>query len=109
MQQQTKGIPVLRRPSLLGWATKFHQNTMESACPPIPRPFALVVAESPTRPKPICPSSVPSTVRLLVPCTGTRAAKLLGLAAAVVGNKKCPVELDEGLLQRVLGRFVDVL
>jgi len=49
------------------------------------------------------------TVRLLVPCARTWTTKLLGLAPPVVGNEKCAVVLDEGLLELVLRVLVDVL
>ena len=51
----------------------------------------------------------PLSVRLLEPGTGTGTAKLLGLAAAVVGDEEGAVELDEGLLEHVLGVLVDEL
>ena len=46
---------------------------------------------------------------LLVPGAGTWTTELLGLAPPVVGNEKCAVVLDEGLLELVLGVLVDVL
>jgi len=49
------------------------------------------------------------TVRLLVSGTGTRSSELLRLTAAVVGYQERSVKLDESLLQRVLGRLIDVL
>lgn len=49
------------------------------------------------------------SVRLLEAGTGAGTAKLLGLAATVVGDKQGAVELDEGLLEQVLGVLVDVL
>lgn len=49
------------------------------------------------------------TVRLLEPRPGTGTAELLGLAPAVVGDEEGAVELDEGLLEEVLGVLVDVL
>lgn len=49
------------------------------------------------------------TVRLLVAGTGTRTTELLGLAAAVVGNEEGTVELDESLLEEVLGVLVNEL
>lgn len=49
------------------------------------------------------------TVRLLVPGARTWTAELLGFAATVVGNEERSVELDEGLLELVLGVLVDVL
>jgi hypothetical protein len=55
------------------------------------------------------PSTPTLTIRLLVPGTGTRAAKLLGLAPTVVGHEKGAVEGDEGLLERVLGVLVNEL
>lgn len=51
----------------------------------------------------------PLSVRLLVPGTSTGTTKLLGLAAAVVSDQQGAVELDEGLLQQVLGVLVDEL
>lgn len=48
------------------------------------------------------------TVRLLVPCAGTRTTELLGLTSPVVGNKQCAVELNKGLLQGVLLVLIDV-
>jgi hypothetical protein len=49
------------------------------------------------------------SVRLLEARTGTRTTELLGLAATVVGDEEGTVELDEGLLEQVLGVLVDVL
>jgi hypothetical protein len=49
------------------------------------------------------------TVRLLVPGASTGTAELLRLAPPVVGDEKCAVVLDEGLLELVLGVLVDVL
>lgn len=49
------------------------------------------------------------TVRLLVTGTGTTTTELLRLCAAVVGNQKRAVVLDESLLELVLGVLVDVL
>jgi hypothetical protein len=49
------------------------------------------------------------TVRLLEAGAGTLTTELLGLAAAVVGNEEGSVELDEGLLEEVLGVLVDEL
>ena len=49
------------------------------------------------------------SVRLLEAGSGTGTTELLGLAAAVVGDKQGTVELDEGLLEHVLGVLVDVL
>jgi uncharacterized alkaline shock family protein YloU len=49
------------------------------------------------------------TVRLLEAGTGTGTTELLGLAAAVVGNEEGSVELDESLLQEVLGVLIDEL
>jgi hypothetical protein len=49
------------------------------------------------------------TVRLLVPGPGAGTTELLGLAPAVVGDEEGAVELDEGLLEEVLGVLVDVL
>lgn len=49
------------------------------------------------------------TVRLLVAGTGTGTTELLGLAAAVVGNEEGTVELDESLLEEVLGVLVNEL
>lgn len=51
----------------------------------------------------------PLSVRLLVPGTSTGTTELLGLAAAVVSDQQGAVELDEGLLQQVLGVLVDEL
>lgn len=48
------------------------------------------------------------TVGLLVPCTRTGTAELLGLTPPVVGNEQCAVVLYERLLQLVLGVLVDV-
>lgn len=55
------------------------------------------------------PCALPLSVRLLVPGTGAGTTKLLGLAAAVVGNQQGAVELDKGLLEQVLGVLVDEL
>lgn len=49
------------------------------------------------------------TVRLLEPGAGTGTAELLGLATAVVGNKKCTVVLCQGLLEQVLAVLIDEL
>lgn len=49
------------------------------------------------------------SVRLLEAGTGTLTTELLGLAAAVVGNEEGTVELDEGLLEHVLGVLIDEL
>lgn len=49
------------------------------------------------------------SVRLLEARAGTLTTKLLGLAAAVVGDEEGTVELDEGLLEQVLGVLVDKL
>jgi hypothetical protein len=49
------------------------------------------------------------SVRLLEAGSGAGTTKLLGLAAAVVGDKQGAVELDEGLLEHVLGVLVDEL
>ena len=49
------------------------------------------------------------TVRLLEPGPGAGTTELLGLAAAVVGDEESAVELDEGLLEEVLGVLIDVL
>ena len=49
------------------------------------------------------------SVRLLEARAGTFTAELLGLAATVVGDEQGAVELDEGLLEQVLGVLVDVL
>lgn len=49
------------------------------------------------------------TVRLLEAGTGTGTTELLGLAAAVVGNEEGSVELDESLLEEVLGVLIDEL
>jgi hypothetical protein len=45
----------------------------------------------------------------LVAGSGTGTAELLGLAATVVGDEQGSVELDEGLLEEVLGVLVDEL
>lgn len=47
------------------------------------------------------------TVGFLVSRSGTWTTKLLGLAPSVVGNQERSVVLDKGLLQLVLGVFVD--
>lgn len=70
------------------------------ASPPLPTPNSAKNATSPAN---------RLSVRLLVPGTSTGTTKLLGLAAAVVGDQQGAVELDEGLLQQVLGMLVDVL
>jgi hypothetical protein len=49
------------------------------------------------------------SVRLLVAGPGAGTAELLGLAATVVGDEQGAVELDEGLLEHVLGVLVDEL
>lgn len=49
------------------------------------------------------------SVRLLEAGAGTLTTELLGLAAAVVGNEEGTVELDEGLLEHVLGVLIDEL
>lgn len=49
------------------------------------------------------------SVGLLETGTGTLTTELLGLAAAVVGDQQGAVELDEGLLEHVLGVLVDEL
>lgn len=51
----------------------------------------------------------PLSVRLLETGTGTTTTKLLGLAAAVVGDEEGAVKGDEGLLEQVLGVLVDKL
>lgn len=47
------------------------------------------------------------TVRFLVTSTGTWTTKLLGLSTSVISDKKGSVELDESLLELVLGVLVD--
>jgi hypothetical protein len=49
------------------------------------------------------------TVRLLEARAGTLTTELLGLASAVVGNEEGSVELDESLLEEVLGVLIDKL
>lgn len=49
------------------------------------------------------------TVRLLEARAGTLTTELLGLATTVIGNEEGTVELDEGLLEEVLGVLVDEL
>jgi hypothetical protein len=49
------------------------------------------------------------TVRLLETRASTLTTELLGLAAAVVGNEEGSVELDESLLEEVLGVLIDEL
>ena len=49
------------------------------------------------------------TVRLLVACTRTRPAKLLGLAATRVRNKKSAVVRKKDVLDLLLGGLVDEL
>jgi len=49
------------------------------------------------------------SVRLLESRAGTATTKLLGLAAAVVGDKEGTVKANEGLLEHVLGVLVDEL
>lgn len=49
------------------------------------------------------------SVRLLEARAGALTTELLGLAAAVVGDEESAVELDEGLLEEVLGVLVDEL
>ena len=49
------------------------------------------------------------TVRLLETRASTLTTELLGLATAVVGNEEGSVELDESLLQEVLGVLIDEL
>lgn len=51
----------------------------------------------------------PLSVGLLETGTGTLTTKLLGLAAAVVGDEEGAVKGDEGLLEQVLGVLVDEL
>ncbi len=51
----------------------------------------------------------PLSVRLLETGAGTTTTKLLGLAAAVVGDEEGAVKGDEGLLEQVLGVLVDKL
>jgi len=51
----------------------------------------------------------PLTVRLLEAGPGTRTTELLGLATAVIGDEEGTVELDESLLEHVLGVLVDEL
>lgn len=55
------------------------------------------------------PQSNPLSVGLLEPGTGTLTTELLGLATTVVGDQQGTVELDESLLQHVLGVLVDEL
>ena len=62
-----------------------------------------------THHSPAFPQKNPLTVRLLEARTGAGTTELLGLAAAVVGNEEGAVELDEGLLEQVLGVLVDEL
>lgn len=47
------------------------------------------------------------TVRFLVSGSGTWTSELLGFRPSVVGNKKCAVVLDKGLLQLVLCELID--
>ena len=49
------------------------------------------------------------TVRLLEARAGTLTTELLGLTSSVVGDEEGSVELDEGLLEEVLGVLVDEL
>lgn len=49
------------------------------------------------------------SVRLLVAGSGTWTTELLGLAAAVVGDKEGTVELDKSLLEQVLAVLVNEL
>lgn len=80
-------------------------------------PFSALPVVSSTattlRPPPsFCPHSEQHrclTVRLLEAGAGALTTKLLGLAAAVVGDEEGSVELDEGLLEEVLGVLVDEL
>lgn len=60
---------------------------------------------------PVHPSQQAShlSVGLLEAGAGTLSAELLGLVATVVGDEQGAVELDEGLLEQVLGVLVDVL
>lgn len=51
----------------------------------------------------------PLSVGLLEASAGTGTAELLGLASSVVGDEEGSVELDESLLEEVLGVLVDVL
>ncbi len=47
------------------------------------------------------------TVRLLVTCTGTWTAKLLGLAATRISNEQSTVVAKEDVLDLLLGSLVD--
>lgn len=47
------------------------------------------------------------TVRFLVSGSGTWTSELLGFRPSVVGNEKCAVVLDKGLLQLVLCELID--
>jgi hypothetical protein len=49
------------------------------------------------------------SVRLLEARAGTTTTKLLGLAAAVIGDEESTVKGNEGLLEHVLGVLVDEL
>ena len=98
-----------------------HANAATSPRPPHENGDPLVLTPQDekkrviTEPPPtVQPSQAPrsadsSTIRLLVPCPRTRTAKLLGLAAAVVGDEEGAVVLHKRLLERVLAVLVDEL
>lgn len=54
----------------------------------------------------LLPQPIRLTVRLLVTSTGTRAAKLLGLASAGVSDQQRAVILDQDILDLALGGLV---
>lgn len=56
----------------------------------------------------VCKASSPSlTVRLLVTGTSTWTTKLLGLAAARIGDKEGSIKVDQNVADFLLGSFVD--
>lgn len=82
---------------------------------PVPFSHCLLYPPLQHRPDSTLLSPIPTnilnrlTVRLLEAGTGTGTTELLGLATAVVGNEEGSVELDESLLEEVLGVLIDEL
>lgn len=76
----------------------------------LPTPFVfLLFPKPPPTPPRFSRRKNRLSVRLLEAGAGAGTAKLLGLAPTVVGDEEGAVELDEGLLEQVLGVLVDEL
>lgn len=72
------------------------------------QPSRMKNTQSPAQPTPTTSIANPLTVRFLVSGSGTWTAEFLRLASSVIGNEECSVVLYKGLLQLVLGVFVNV-